>query len=88
MKKIIFTILSLTIMSCSSINRTFVYPEMRSNLIFAGTKNNVQWVSNPPMGQFHPYATMGIIDFIPSAALDLILLPYTVYEKYQSPSLP
>ncbi len=84
--KVFTTIISLSLISCSSIHKTFIQPETKKNLIFAGTKNNINWVKTPPEGQEHPYMTMGIIDFAPSAFVDFILLPYTIIEKYNTPS--
>jgi len=81
MKYFIFAMLIMTT-SCSSIHKTFVKPDDKGEKVFAGTTNNINWVSKPPKEEVYPYTVMGILDFLPSAGADILLLPYTLYDKY------
>lgn len=71
--------------SCSSIKKTWIDEAKKGELIFAGTKNNIDWVSIPPREEIYPYTVMGIIDFIPSIAGDILFLPFSLYDKYRQP---
>ena len=54
--------LALLLGGCSSIHKTFIYPKDKGEKIFAGTTNNINWISNPPSEQeIYPYSVMGII---------------------------
>ena len=75
-------IIFFSLSSCSSIHKTFLFPNKKGEKVFAGTQNNINWVSEAPRMEFYPYSVMGLFDFIPSVAADLILLPYTLYDKY------
>ncbi|GEM_PF-3834253 len=80
--KYVLIAMMMLLVSCSSINKTFVNPPKKGDKVYVGTGNNIDWVSAPPKSEIYPYTIMGILDFIPSAVVDTILLPYTLYDKY------
>ena len=85
--KALLLILTLSLGACSSINSTFIKNTPKGEKVFAGTKNNMNWIADKEKKlEKHPYTTMGIVDFIPSAVFDLLLLPYTLYDYYSGGS--
>jgi uncharacterized protein YceK len=86
--KTIFTLLIIGTLgvSCSSIKKTYIDDVKKGEKVFAGTKNNIDWVSKPPKEKVYPYTVMGIIDFPFSIVGDILFLPYTLYDKYSDSS--
>ena len=100
--KIALALSALTLCSCASIVATTQGPSHRGNLMFAGTKLNASIIGkescadnragNHGCAYDGALTPLSVIDFIPSLALDTLLLPFTAmhaaFHPTSSPAAP
>lgn len=86
----------LSLCSCASIVATTQGPNHHGNLMFAGTKLNASIIGKESCADSRAeshgcaydraLAPLSVIDFIPSLALDTLLLPFTALHAASQPS--
>lgn len=94
--KIALALSALTLCSCASVVATTQGPPKNGNLVFAGTKLNSSIISKKSCADTSAenhgcaydgvLAPLSILDFIPSLALDTILLPFTALHTVLQPT--
>lgn len=93
--KISLALSALTLCSCASVVATTQGPPKKGNLIFAGTRLNSSIIGkdscsdtkaeNYGCAYDSSLVPLSILDFIPSLALDTILLPFTALHAVFQP---